>query len=239
MSIGRRGLVQASTALLPLIMTSGARADTTDLVVACDTPLGPAIRAAAAVFTARTGVQIRLFPTSPSLIVPQLERDTQNDLIITQQGVLDQAALVGRLASDQRAGPWRNPLVLAAPHGASATDGPVAVTDPSPASLLDGHAILARMNQHPAQVLGAVDTAGVAFLLATGAAQFGLLYLTDARANQFDILGAVPDTVSPPAMIAAAVTRNAGRPNPGAFLAFLTTPEATAALHTAGLETAT
>jgi molybdate transport system substrate-binding protein len=238
MNIGRRRLFQASMALLPAVLAGQARADTTDLVVACDTAIGSAVRAAAAAFTARSGVQIRLFPTSPGLIVPQIERDVQNDLIVTQLAVLDQAARVDRLASDRRAGPWRNPLVLAALPGAGATDETIAVTDPSPASMLDGHAVLDRMGRRPTAVVGAVDTVGVAFLLITGAAQAGLLYLTDARAHQFNVLATVPDDVSPPVLLAAAISRNSRRPDPDAFLAFLAGPDATGVLHAAGLESA-
>lgn len=239
MGIARRGLFQASMALLPVVLASAARAATTDLVVACDTALAPALLRAAAAYTTRSGVEIRLFPTSPGLIVPQLERDVQNDLVVTRLPILEAAAQVDRLASDARAGPWRNRLVLAAPRNATGSDGPIAVTDPSPASMLDGHAVLTRIGRHPSVVMGAVDTAGVVFLLTTGAARFGLVYMTDARANQLDVVAPVPDDASPPVLVAAAVSRNAGRPNPGAFLAFLATPEAGKVLNAAGLENVT
>jgi molybdate transport system substrate-binding protein len=238
MNIGRRGLFRASVVALPVVWAVGARADTTDLVVACDTALGSAVTAVAAAYTARTRIAIRVFPTSPALIVPQLERDTQNDLIVTRSSVLDQAAQAERLQSDRRAGPWRNPLVLAAAPGATTTDGPVAVTDPSPVSMLDGRAVLVSMGRKPAAVIGAVDTAGVAFLLNTGVAKSGLLYLTDAVANRLQVLARVPDDIAPPLQIGAAITRNAGRPNPDAFLAFLATPDAAAVLRAAGLEAA-
>jgi molybdate transport system substrate-binding protein len=237
MSIGRRRLFQLA-ALLPVAWAGSARADTTDLVVACDTALGPALVAAAAGYASRTGIRVRVFPTSVGLIVPQLEHEVQNDIVVTQVNILDQAAKAGQLAAGKSVGPWRNPLVLGARPDEPAPDDIIAVTDPSPASLLDGHAILARMQRHPGRVMGAVDTAGVSFLLTTGAARSGLLYLTDARANRFDILATVPGDVFPTPMIAAAISRNARRPDPDGFLAFLATPDATDLLHKSGLERA-
>jgi molybdate transport system substrate-binding protein len=216
-----------------------ARADTTDLVVACDTALGPAITKAGSAYTSRSGIAIRVFPTSIGLILPQLEHQVQNDIVVTRTGILDQAARAGQLAAGKPVGPWRNPLVLAAVPGEAAPDEVVAVTDPSPASMLDGHAVLDRMQRHPAAVRGAVDTVGVAFLLRTGAARSGLVYLTDARANRFEVLATVPDDVFPSPLIAAAISRNARRPDPQAFLAFLATSEATSVFRSAGLEPVT
>ena len=116
---------------------AAARAATTDLVLACDTTLGPVMRAAGALFAARSGVRIHVFPTAPGLILPELSREVQNDIVVTEVAALQRAAqdgLVGPGAA--RSAAWRNRLVLAArpdaPAGIS-DDGPIAVTDAIPA----------------------------------------------------------------------------------------------------------
>ena len=78
---------------------------------------------------------------------------------------------------------WRNPLVIAGPQGTASIDRTFAVPDPSPASDIDGPALLARLDIRPNRTLGAVDTDEVAFLLTTGSAQGGLLHMTDVRAD--------------------------------------------------------
>ena len=115
-----------------------------------------------------------------------------------------------------------------------------AVTDPSPASDIDGPALLARLAIKPARTLGAVDTDEVAFLLTTGAAQAGLLHMTDVRADpRLAAVRPVPAEAQLPPLYAAAVTRLARRPNPEDFVAFLTTREAGDILVAAGLEAIT
>jgi molybdate transport system substrate-binding protein len=214
-----------------------ARADTTDLVLACDATLGPAMRAAGRRFTARSGVRIDVFPTEPGLILPQLSRVVQNDIVVTGLPALQRAIADGLIGPDAaRAGSWRNRLVLAARRDA-AGDGPVAVTDPTPASGLDGPAILARMGLRPLTVLGTIDTDGVRYLLATGAARSGLLFATDLRANpELQQIRPVPDDAWPPVVYGAAVTRLARRPHPDEFVKFLETDDATSILRENGLE---
>jgi molybdate transport system substrate-binding protein len=233
--IGRR--------VLPLLALAGAigpaRADTVDLAVNCDTTLAPALRQAAAAYKARTGVRVFVFATGPGLILPQLVRGIQNDIVVTQTTILDQAVQAGVVASAVRA-QWRNPLVIAGARGVATTDRTFAAPDPSPASDIDGPALLARLGLTPSRILGAVDTDEVAFLLTTGAAQAGLLHMTDVRADErLAVIRPVPAETQPPLLYAASVTRLARRPNPEGFVAFLAAPEGTAILATAGLETPT
>jgi molybdate transport system substrate-binding protein len=231
MGIERRRLLLAS---LAVFAAGVARADTTDLVVACDPAIAAAVGRAAAAYKARAGVQIRLFPTSPGLIVPQLLRDVQNDLIVANLTVLAQAAAVGLLPSGKRAGPWRNPLVMAGPRGGK-SDGPIAVGDPSSGSMVDGPAVLSGFRSPTGKTIGALDTAEVAVLVASGAASAGVMHLSDVRAHPgLEVLATAPDAP----IFAAAVTKGARRPNPEGFLTFLTTPEATTILRAAGLDLA-
>ena len=123
-------------------------ADTIDLALNCDTTLAPALRKVAAAYKARSGVRVFVFPTGPGLILPQLVRDIQNDIVVTQTTILEQAAQAGVIASAVRA-QWRNPLVIAGLHGTATIDGTFAATDPSPASDIDGPALLARLGIKP------------------------------------------------------------------------------------------
>ena len=111
---------------LPLLalaaVSAPALADTLDLAVTCDTTLAPALRRVAAVYKARTGAQVFVFPTGPGLILPQLVRNIQNDIVVTQTTILEQAAQAGVIAAVACSAQWRNPLVIAGLQGATAID---------------------------------------------------------------------------------------------------------------------
>jgi molybdate transport system substrate-binding protein len=235
MTIRRRALP-----LLALAAVSGpALADTVGLSVACDTTLAPALRKVAAAYRAQSGVRVFVFPTGPGLILPQLVRDIQNDIVVTQTTILDRAAQAGVVAVALRA-QWRNPLVIAGLQGVTALTGTFAAPDPTPASDTDGPAALQRLDIKPIRTLGAVDTDEVAFLLTTGAAQAGLLHMTDVRADErLAVIRPVPAEVASPLLYGASVTRLARRPNPDGFVAFLATRDAATTLAAAGLEPAT
>jgi molybdate transport system substrate-binding protein len=227
-------LAGAPTLVLASVPAWGAGGD---LAVTCDSTLAPALRKVADAYKARFSSHVFIFPTGPGLILPQLVRDIQNDIVVTQTAILEQAAEASVIAAPVHA-QWRNPLVIAGRGGGAMVDGAFAVTDPSPASDIDGPALLARLAIKPARTLGAVDTDEVAFLLATGAAQAGLLHMTDVRANpRLEVIRLVPTDIHPPIIYAASVTRLARRPNPEGFVSFLAAPEATALLAEGGLET--
>jgi Bacterial extracellular solute-binding protein len=96
---------------------------TTDLAVTCDAGAAPAVIAAGSAFRQRTGVRIRVFPTALGLVLPQLEREIQNDIIVTQTATIDQADRAGLVEPGGRVGPWRNRLVTAAAKQPSGVEG--------------------------------------------------------------------------------------------------------------------
>src|SRR3954469_14939803 len=127
LTILRRSLLAG----LPLLaMASPARAGG-DLAVGCDTTLAPALRKVGVAYAATSGVSIHVFPTGPGLIVPQLVRDSQNNVVVTQIAILDQAVRSGAIDAHAGGMTWRNPLVIAGLHEASATDQAFAASDPS------------------------------------------------------------------------------------------------------------
>jgi molybdate transport system substrate-binding protein len=237
MDIARRRILLAAAASLPAMATRSASAGTTDLAVMCDPALDRPLGAARAAYYAHSRVRIHVFPTAPGLILPQLAHDVQNDILVTQLGILDQAAQAGLLAAGPRSGNWRNGLVVAEMTDAAgpADAGKFAVSELPSASGIDGAAIAARLGVNPAQILSAIDTAEVAFLLKSGAARTGLLYRTDVIAEpRLRVRHAIEDW--PPAIYAAAVTKGARRPNPAVFIEFLQTAQAGELLAANGLE---
>jgi molybdate transport system substrate-binding protein len=227
MRITRRALP-----LLALAAATSARAETLDLSVACDTTLAPALRKVGAAYTAKTSSRVFVFPTGPGLILAQLQRDIQNDIVITLVSTLEQLRQAGIISVVPAAPRWTNSVVIAG----SSLDQTVAAPDPTPASDIDGPALLGKLALQPKHLLGAVDTDEVVSLLISGEAQAGLLHMSDVRAHGLSILRPVPSDILPPFRYAASVTRLASRPNPQAFIAFLATVEANALLTAAGLE---
>jgi molybdate transport system substrate-binding protein len=221
-------------------VASFAASTTTDLAVTCDAAAAPAVIAAAAEYRARTGVRVRVFPTSPGLVLPQLEREIQNDIIVTRIATIDQAEKEGLVQPGGRTGPWRNRLVIAAAKRQAGPEGSFVVPDPSPASDFDGAAVLRQLGAAPAVVLGVIDSGAVGWTLANGGARQGLLHQTEVVADRRLLAVApVPDDAWPPILYAATVTRLARRGDPAAFLTFLGSNEGQAVLLAAGLESAT
>ena len=235
-NITRRLLLFAAPVVFAVGTNRPAVADTTDLVVMCDPTLQRPLAGVGETFRAKAGVRIHVFATAPGLILPQLTHDVQNDILVTQIGVLRQAERVGLLAG-ARSGSWSNPLVIAEMAGAAgpAAAGKFAVSELPAASGVDGAGVVAKLGLPSSEVISAIDTPGVAYLLTSGAARTGLLYLTDVRADpRLRVLRPLEDM--PPAIFAAAITKGARRPNPAGFVEFLGTAQARERLAAAGLE---
>ena len=228
--------------LLPLLALAAgitpAFADTVDLALTCDTTLAPVLRTTGAAYTARTSVRVFVFATGPGLILPQLERSIQNDIIVTRLPTIDQANQQDLIAY-RSALRWRNELVLAGRDRAASLDQTLAATDPNPASVVDGPHVIAQLGLHPRRVLGAVDSDEVGFLIGRGLAQAGLLHMTDVRAHGLEVIRPVPPDIWPPEVYGACVTRLAHRPDPQGLIAFLATAAGARLLADGGLEVET
>jgi ABC-type molybdate transport system substrate-binding protein len=242
MAFSRRRLLAVTPATMAAaVMTCSGPlgAATTDLAVTCDAAAAPAVTAAGLDYRARSGVRTHVFATAPGLILPQLERDIQNDIIVTQIATIDQAEKEGLVAQGRRAGPWRNRLVTAAAKEPAGAEGSFAVPDPSPGSDIDGAAILRRLGAAPAKIIGVIDTGAVAWTLTNGGARQGLLHQTEVVADaRLRAIVPVPDDAWPPILYSAVVTKLTRRGDPAAFIAFLAGPEGLAVLRSAGLEAA-
>lgn len=237
---GRRRLLRALPAALVLGAAVPAVAATKDIVVSCDTTLGPPLRAAAAAYAKDSGVTVNVFPTPPGLVLPQLQRQVQNDIVFTQIGTMLAALDAQVVAKGAPRGGWLNRIVLAAKRGAArAPDKPIAVPDPTPGSDIDGPAILARLGMLPGPMLGVIDTDSVADLVLSGTARAGLMHMTDVRAHQeLQVISVITDDIQPAILYSVAVTQLARRPDPAAFVTFLLTGKTAMLLGSLGLETA-
>lgn len=243
MTIPRRRLLQ-SLPLLSLVaakpQNSGGTVTTTDLVLNCDTATAPALARAADRFHEAVGVRVRIFPTSPGLLIPQLARKVQNDLLFTQGTIMEAAAAAGLIAGEA-AGAWRNRLVLAARSGMgeAALKGRIAVPDPTPAADVDGPEVIRALQLGERAILGVLDTDEVAFLLDRSEAEAGLLHASDLpHRPSLEAVRPVPDEVAAPLAYRVAVTTLARRPDPQAFVDFLLSAPGRAALSAQGLEAA-
>jgi molybdate transport system substrate-binding protein len=238
MALDRRYLFRAAAAL-PLLGVAAetARADTTDLALLCDRPLAPVLESLKVAFRAQSGVEIFFFPTSPALILPQLQREVQIDLVVTTQARLQEGVMLNVVAPNGGSRVWRNRLVVAGMRGADPRAGAVAVPDAVPGWDIDSGAALAAAGVKPARIIGGANTAEVWFLLISGAASAGLMHVTELRADpRLEMVASVPDDAYAPILYAAAATPRPRRPHPEAFLAFVATPAAQPLLTASGLE---
>jgi molybdate transport system substrate-binding protein len=215
------------------------------VTVFCDPPLRAAIRALDGI--SRAPIAVLCAPAASMLA--QLQRHTRNDVLFTLSSAMDMAVALQLVLPETRIDGFSNPLVLTAMRGrASAADqaglaamlasAKLAVTDDTVASGLDGRAILEQNGLTKAagsRVMGAATTADVAFLVTTGAADIGLVYLTDVRADPrlmvLATLAADPVLTS----VAGAVNAKAVSPNAQAVLNVMRGAKGSAALRNAGL----
>jgi len=213
------------------------------VTVFCDPTLAPAFRA----LDGLGGVPVAALCAPASLMLAQITRHTRDDVLFTLATAMDQAVAARLVRPETRVDGFANTLVLAGlgdrvTPPASSTGllamlamARVAVTDATPASGLDGRAVLAaNFSFPPPNVMGAANTGDVAFLVTTGAADLGLMYLTDAKADPrltvIATLTADPKLTS----YAAAVNAKAVSPNAQTFINSLRGPAA-ASLRAAGL----
>jgi molybdate transport system substrate-binding protein len=238
MTMDRRWLLLTLPAVPLIALATPAQAETTDLILNCDPTLATPMAAAANLFAQRHGVLVNIFPTPPGLILPQIARHIQNDMVITRSSAIAEAITAETISADApHGGQWRNRLVIAGRRGSAVASGRIAVTDPTPGSELDGPAIAQAMKLGQGGILGVIDTDEVAYLLLRGEVDSGLLHMTDVQAHpDLQVITPVPQSVSPPILYSIAVTKLSRRPHPEAFITFLLSPDGAAVLRRAGLE---
>jgi molybdate transport system substrate-binding protein len=186
-------------------------------------------------------------------MLAQIQRHTRNDVLFTLSNAMDMAMQLQLVRPETRIDGFSNPLVLAGLSDRNTVPASkaslvsivaaarLAVTDDTVASGLDGRAILdanGMTNAAGARVMGAANTADVAYLVVTGAADIGLVYLTDVRADSR--LTVLATLSADPALTqySGAVNARAVSPNAHSLLNVMRSAEGNAALRAAGLEIA-
>ncbi len=217
-----------------------------DVTVFCDPTLKPAMLA----LSGLGGFGIYPLCAPGPLMVAQIIRHTRNDVLLTLDAVMDEAVAAGLVVPASRLGGISNGLVLAglqsrfpAPPAGPAlpallASSRLALTDDTPACELDGRGILAANHLAAPNIQGAANTGDVAFLVTTGAADLGLMYLTDVQADPD--LTVIASLTAPPALTnyAAAVNARAFSPNAQALINLMHSPAGIARLGAAGVRVA-
>jgi molybdate transport system substrate-binding protein len=221
------------------------------VTVFCDPTLKPAMRSLDGISRAEAGAPVSVLSAPAMSMLAQIQRHTRNDVLITLSVAMDQAVQLQLVRPETRVDGFSNPLVLAwlsargttpvAPAALPAllAGAKLAVTDNTLASGLDGRAVLNANGLTPSgQSQGAATTADVAFLLVSGAADIGLVYLTDVKADPR--LAVLATLNADPALTgySGAVNAKAVSPNAQALLNVMRGTAGTAALLAAGLEMA-
>jgi molybdate transport system substrate-binding protein len=218
------------------------------VTVFCDPTLGAAMRALDPLSRAQAAAPVHVLSAPASLMLAQIQRHTRNDVLFTLGTAMDQAAHLKLVKPETRVDGFSNALVLAcravaAPKPGSDLPGMlagarIAVTDNTIASGLDGRAVLDVNGLTKAagnRVVGAATTADVVFLLTTRAVDFGLVYLTDVRAELKLIVAATLNADLAWVAYACAVNANAVSPNAQALLNIMRGNQGATVLSNAGL----
>jgi ABC-type molybdate transport system substrate-binding protein len=247
MSLKRRDLSAAVLVLVPAVATA-APSTAPDVVVYCDRALRRAMEATGRLFTVRTGARIHVFCAAPPLMLAQIERVTQNDVLVTLDTAMDEASRRKLVQPETRIPLGANRLVLAsqAASGPPATDpaaiarligkGPLAAPDPTRATTIDSVAVLAGIGLAPPPfpLVGAIDTETVAALTRRGNVPLGLMYRTETGpGSDLSVVALLPEA---PRRYGAAISVVTRSPSAQAFMTFLRSREAAASLSQAGLE---
>jgi molybdate transport system substrate-binding protein len=194
-------------------------------------------------------LQVAALSAPAPLMLAQIIRHTRDDVLFTLSTAMDQAVAAKLVRPETRVDGFCNTLVLAGL--ADRTTAPpnrallaallavarVAVTDATVVSGLDGRGVLMANNLAPPFVMGAANTGDVAFLVTTGAADLGLMYMTDVKADPR--LAVIATLNADPKLTNYAAAVNAWAVSPNA-LAFLNSLRGTAAasLRASGLTVA-
>ncbi len=217
----------------------------------CEPTLVPAMRALDAPSRSQIATPVSVLSAPAPLMLAQITRHTRNDVLFTLSAAMDQAVQARLVKPETRCDGFANTLVLAALAGSIQPPADaaslhqllrqkrLAVTDATVASGLDGRAILQNNSlPQPGTLLGAANTVDVVFLLNSGAADIGLIYLTDVKAHPR--LAVIAELAAAPQLVAysAAVNAHAVSPRAQAFLSFLRAPATATTLRHAGLQVA-
>lgn len=258
----RRPLLRAMlrfAVALALATTLAAPAGAADrVVVFAAASLKNALDDAAAAWTAATGHGVAISYAGSSALARQIQAGAPADVYLSANVAwMDALQAQGLIRAGSRADLLGNSLVLIAPRSGPAPkrtpmevtpafdlagllgDGrlAIALTDAVPAGMY-GKAALQRLGlwRIARMHLAETDNARAALaLVAAGEAPLGIVYATDARAeDRVAILARIPPDTHPEIVYPAAVVAESANPLAGDFFAYLQGPGATGILKAHG-----
>lgn len=246
MAVGRRGLAgMMATAAAASGLAGPAKADPStapNVIVFCDPPLRAAMIRFGRHFTAATRVPVNVFCAPPPLMLAQIERRNQNDILITLAPFMDEAARRHLVAGGTFLPMGVNAYVFATREADQATIvaggklpfASLVVPDRTAGTTLDAQAVLGGSLPPDIAVIGAVDTEQAAAIVRHGAAEAALVYRTEAQPGSgLRVAGILPGR---PPSYEAAVTAVSRSPRVDTFITYLRSPEARDALRSTGLD---
>ena len=241
-----------AAALLLLCLGQPVRADAVLLFAASS--LKTALDQIAPGFLRDTGHRLTTSYAGSSALARQIQLGAPADVFISASADwMDLLETDGKIDPNSRVDVLGNTLVLIA-HGTSSATIPI-TPDMDLADILgDGRLAMALVDAVPAGVYGKAalraleqwdavadkvaqsdNVRGALSLVASGEAPFGIVYLTDARAEpSVSVVGVFPAATHPPITYPAAIVAGRGTPATRALMAYLQSPEARAIFEAQG-----
>lgn len=235
-----------------LAMPSAPRA--ADLTVFAAASLGDALGDIAQDWRAQTGGNVVISAAGTSLLARQIANGAPADIFVAASvDWMDTLVDSGDIMADTRRDLLGNQLVLIGhgPAGPALAFGPdldlagqlgagrlaLALVDAVPAGIYARAALehLGLWDQIADQIAQTDHARAALTLVARGEAPFGIVYASDARANdQVYVAANVPQGAHPPIIYPAAILQGSRHPDAAAFLDYLHSPAARAIWQDAG-----
>jgi len=254
LSISRRALNYGLAGLVVVLLPGSAGSQpAAPVTVFAAASLTDSLKAAAAAYKAKTGINVTLSFGASSTLARQIEQGARADLFLSaDSNWMDYLQKKSLLANASRkdllgnrlvlvAGPGAKPPPKIAPHfnlAGALGDRRLALADPAsvPAGKYAKEALTALgvWDQISRKAVQAENVRVALEYVARGEAPYGIVYATDAKvAPAVRITGIFPETSHAPIVYPAALTRTAS-PGAKAFLDFLGSAQARAIFENAG-----
>ncbi len=252
MSISRRALSLAALVLVFLPGRAGSQ-PAAPVIVFAAASLTDSLKAVAAAYKARTGLDVTLSFGASSTLARQIEQGARADLFLSADAAWTDYLQRKNLSANASrkdllgnrlvlvAGPSAKPAPKIAPHfdlAGALGDRRLALADPAsvPAGKYAKESLTALgvWDRIASKVVQAENVRVALEYVARGEAPYGIVYATDAKvAPQVRVDGAFPDNTHAPIVYPAALIKTASQ-GAKAFLDFLSSGEARAIFEKAG-----
>jgi molybdate transport system substrate-binding protein len=243
----------SATLVCAAALVAPVAAHARDLVLYGEPTLERALRSIGTLWQSRSGTRVNVFVTPSDLSYAQIERGARCDVIFALAGAdTDTAARNKLIDAGTVRRTLRNGLALIGTAPATAPKAELAAAE-IPALIAGKRLAIANPDRDPAgaravdllrkagiavddsnkTIAVAESSAGVVNMLATGKAQLGIVYASDAAAG-FPLTRPLPTADQPPIEYVVAQARDPAL-DAKPFLEFLKSPEAQATFKSAGL----